>query len=110
MAIPASQPFFRYHVFCCVNERPMGHERGCCKDKGAVKIRDYLKARVKELGLPDIRINQAGCLDQCELGPCVVIYPDGVWYRIPTIEAAEEIVHQHLLSGKVIDSLLLSKA
>ena len=45
------EPFYRLHVFCCVNERPAGHPRGCCKERGGVRLRNYLKARAKELGL-----------------------------------------------------------
>src|SRR5690554_1418602 len=92
-------PFFRCHVFCCMNERPPGHERGCCKDKGAIRLRNYLKARVKELGLEGVRINQSGCLDRCELGPTMVIYPEGVWYHYQTIQDAEEILQRHIIEG-----------
>jgi (2Fe-2S) ferredoxin len=99
--------FFRSHVFCCLNERPPGHERGCCKDKGAVRLRNYLKARVKELGLDGVRINQSGCLDRCELGPTMVIYPEGVWYHYSTIEDAEEILQTHILKGGRVKRLML---
>lgn len=101
------EPFFRRHVFCCINERPPGHERGCCKAKGAVRLRNYLKARVKEIGLEGVRINQSGCLDRCELGPTMVIYPEGVWYHYGTIEDAEEILQTHLLKGGRVRRLLL---
>lgn len=100
-------PYYRCHVFCCMNERPPGHERGCCKDKGAVRLRNYLKARAKELGLDDVRINQAGCLDRCELGPTLVIYPEGVWYHYRSIEDAEEILQTHLVKGGRVRRLML---
>src|SRR5690348_2661776 len=61
--------FYRQHVFCCTNTRPPGHPRGCCSEKGSEKLRNYMKVRAKELGLADLRINAAGCLDRCELGP-----------------------------------------
>lgn len=100
-------PYYQAHVFCCVNERPAGHARGCCKSKGAEKLRNYMKARAKELGLNELRINQAGCLDRCELGPTVVIYPEGVWYAIASIEDAEAILQQHLISGQRVEHLML---
>jgi len=100
-------PFFRCHVFCCMNERPPGHERGCCKEKGAIRLRNYLKARAKELGLGGVRINQSGCLDRCELGPTMVIYPEGVWYHYRTIEDAEEILQTHLVKGGRVKRLML---
>ena len=100
-------PYFRCHVFCCMNERPPGHERGCCKEKGAIRLRNYLKARAKELGLEGVRINQAGCLDRCELGPTMVIYPEGVWYHYGSIEDAEEILQTHLVKGGRVKRLML---
>jgi (2Fe-2S) ferredoxin len=91
--------FFRLHVFCCTNERPAGHPRGCCKEKGSERLRDYLKARAKELGLKDVRINTSGCLDRCELGPSVVVYPEGVWYTMANKADADEILTTHLRDG-----------
>jgi (2Fe-2S) ferredoxin len=99
--------YFRCHVFCCMNERPPGHERGCCKNKGAVRLRNYLKARAKELGLKGVRVNESGCLDRCELGPTMVIYPEGVWYHYRTIEDAEEILQTHIVKGGRVERLLL---
>jgi (2Fe-2S) ferredoxin len=99
--------FYRHHVFCCTNERPAGHPRGCCKAKGAEKLRDYMKARAKELGLADVRINSAGCLDRCELGPTMVIYPEGVWYRCETREEIDEVLRTHLIEGGRVERLML---
>src|SRR3546814_7080547 len=100
------EPFFRCHVFCCMNERPPGHERGCCKAKGAIRLRNYLKARVKELGLEGVRINQSGCLDRCELGPTMVIYPEGVWYHYGQVEDAEEILQRSEEHTSELQSLM----
>ena len=100
-------PFYRKHVFCCVNERPPGHERGCCKDKGAIRLRSYMKVRAKELALDDVRINQSGCLDRCELGPTMVIYPEGVWYRCETTEDIDEVLKVHLVEGGRVERLML---
>ena len=100
-------PYYQAHVFCCVNERPAGHPRGCCKNKGAEKLRNYMKARAKELGLQDVRVNQAGCLDRCELGPTVVIYPEGIWYAIASVEDAEAVLQEHLIGGRRVERLML---
>jgi (2Fe-2S) ferredoxin len=88
--------YFDAHVFVCCNRREDGHRRGSCAAKGSEELRDYMKTRAKELGLRRIRINTAGCLDRCELGPCVVIYPEGVWYRVDSKEAVDEVLQQHL--------------
>jgi len=99
--------FFETHVFVCGNRRPQGHERGDCASKGSEKIRDYMKARVKELKIKNVRINQSGCLDRCELGPCAVFYPEGVWYRLDSFETADKVLEQHIMnSGRVTEKLL----
>lgn len=100
-------PYYQRHVFCCINERPAGHPRGCCMDKDAVRLRNYMKARVKEMGLAGVRINAAGCLDRCELGPTMVIYPEGVWYSCRTPEDVDEVVRVHLVEGGRVARLML---
>jgi (2Fe-2S) ferredoxin len=100
-------PFYRRHVFCCTNERPAGHERGCCKAKGSERLRNYMKARAKELGLTDVRINASGCLDRCELGPSVVVYPEGIWYTVRTPADVDEILTVHLIAGGRVERLMM---
>ena len=98
--------YYAKHVFFCCNQRDNG--RVCCNDKGASEIRDYAKRRVKELGLSGegkIRINQAGCLDRCEEGPCIVVYPEGVWYTYLDRADVDEIIEQHLQNGRVVEHL-----
>jgi len=101
------EPFYRMHVFCCNNERPPGHARGCCKERGADVLRNYMRARVKELDLKGVRINVAGCLDRCDLGPVMVVYPEGVWYRAESEADIEEIVTRHLEGGERVERLVL---
>ena len=100
-------PYYDAHVFCCTNKRPAGHPRGCCSDKGSEALRDYMKDRAKALGLKKVRINNAGCLDRCELGPTVVIYPEGVWYSCPTREDIDEVLQTHLVEGGRVERLML---
>jgi (2Fe-2S) ferredoxin len=100
-------PYYRVHVFCCVNERPAAHPRGCCLAKGSQDLRDYMKARAKELRLRQVRINASGCLDRCELGPTMVIYPEGVWYGYRTKEDVDEILEIHVVKGGRVERLML---
>lgn len=99
--------FYRCHVFCCVNTRPATDPRGCCAGKGSESLRNYMKARAKELGLSDVRINTSGCLDRCALGPTMVIYPEGVWYHYGTAADVDEILRTHLIEGGRVERLLL---
>ena len=100
-------PFYRAHVFCCTNERPAGHPRGCCKDKDSEALRNYMKARAKSLGLEGVRVNNAGCLDRCELGPTMVIYPEGVWYHYRSTDDIDEILQTHVIEGGRVTRLQL---
>ena len=103
-------PYYERHVFFCCNQREGG--KTCCNDKGASAMRDYAKRRVKELGLAQgdgargrQRVNQAGCLDRCEEGPCIVIYPEAVWYSYVDHADIDEIVEEHLRHGRVVERL-----
>jgi (2Fe-2S) ferredoxin len=66
-----------------------------------------MKAKVKALGLERVRVNASGCLDRCELGPTMVIYPEGVWYRYESRADVDEIVETHLIHGGRVERLLL---
>ena len=104
------KPYYEAHVFCCTNRRPAGHPRGCCAEKDGEALRDHMKSRAKELGLKNVRINSAGCLDRCELGPTLVIYPEGVWYSVPTREDIDEVLKTHLVAGGRVGRLMLRTA
>lgn len=104
---PEMDLFYKSHIFFCTNERPEGHRRGCCKSRGSEKLRKYMKARAKELGLDRTRINASGCLDRCELGPVLVVYPEGIWYRCESTEDVDRILIEHLQKGNPIKDLML---
>jgi (2Fe-2S) ferredoxin len=110
-AVEAEDPpqFYAAHVFVCCNRRPDGHARGSCAARGSERLRDYMKARAKELGLRRVRVNMAGCLDRCEFGPTVVIYPEGVWYRPRTTDDIDEILQAHLQEGGRARRLMLTE-
>ena len=101
-------PHFERHIFVCENERAADHPRGCCSAKGSREVRARLKRLIHEHGLQDrMRANQSGCLDQCERGVTVVVYPEGVWYGGVTVDDVDEIFHRHLVNGEVVERLLL---
>lgn len=98
--------YYEKHVFFCCNQRDEG--RQCCNSSGASGLRDYTKARVKELklsGKGKVRINQAGCLDRCNEGPVMVIYPEEIWYTYVDQEDIDEIIQSHLVDGRVVERL-----
>ncbi|GAB0113036.1 (2Fe-2S) ferredoxin domain-containing protein [Acidisoma sp. C75] len=106
-AADAAPPYFDLHLFVCCNRRPDGHPRGSCAAGGSEALRDYMKVRVKEAGVAHARVNLAGCLDRCEEGPCLVIYPAGIWYRITSRADVDAIVTDHLLGGQPVERLRL---
>lgn len=104
-----SQPqFFQQHVFFCINQRDDG--RASCGDCGALPAQKYAKQRIKELNLSGpgkIRINQAGCLDRCDAGPVLVVYPEGTWYTYVDNADIDEIIDSHLVHGNIVERLVV---
>lgn len=101
--------YYEHHVFFCTNQRKPG-ERTCCNNKGATEARDHAKARVKQLLLArpgKVRVNNAGCMERCEEGPCLAIYPQGVWYTYHSLADIDEIVDRHIVKGEIVDRLKL---
>lgn len=100
--------YYKRHIFFCVNDRGPDAERPSCNRCGSQRMRDYAKARIKELDLAGqgkVRVNQSGCLDRCEEGPVCVVYPEGTWYTYIDETDVDEIVESHLVSGKPVDRL-----
>lgn len=101
-------PPFKRHVFVCTNRRPDGHSKGCCASKGSEAIRDYLKAEMARRGIKsECRANAAGCLDACEAGVSVVVYPEGTWYGRVTLADVDELIEKHLIGGQIVERLLM---
>lgn len=103
-----SDSHFKYHVFFCLNQRENGE--ACCHTHGAEPAFEYMKSQVKALklnGKGQVRINRAGCLDRCELGPVLVVYPQAVWYTFVDHDDIDEIIQSHLINGTVVKRLLV---
>ena len=97
---------FERHLFVCMNQRPPGHPKGCCAEKGAAEVLDRLKQLAFDAGLKGrMRINKAGCLGLCAQGLTLVVYPEAVWYGGVTLADADEIFHEHVLNGRPVERL-----
>jgi (2Fe-2S) ferredoxin len=100
--------YYERHVFFCCNKRDPPEK--CCADAGAIELQKYAKQRVKALGLSGkghVRINKAGCLDRCEEGPVLVVYPEAVWYTYVDREDIDEIIDSHVVGGKIVGRLVI---
>ena len=101
-------PKFEKHIFICCNQRAPEESRPCCDPNGKKELHALFKQKLAVLGLKGkVRANQSGCLDQCEHGPNVVIYPEAIWYGRVTPEDVDEIIQCHIVGGKPVERLLI---
>ncbi|MDF3818533.1 (2Fe-2S) ferredoxin domain-containing protein [Leptospira sp. 96542] len=92
--------FYQKHIFVCENKRPPG-ERVSCGNQGSEELLKLLKQKAAKAGIKEkIRVQRAGCLDRCELGPVQVAYPEGIWFRMKTEEDVNSILEYYLKSNE----------
>ena len=100
---------YKHHVFFCTNQRNAGSD--CCNNCGASALHAHAKNRIKALrlnGEGKVRINKAGCLDRCDFGPVMVVYPEGIWYQYVDQTDIDEIIDQHLVKGEPVERLRIA--
>jgi (2Fe-2S) ferredoxin len=98
----------KYHAFICAQRRPEGHPRGCCSSKGGGQ--PYFERLVNAVSAGNlwekgVSVAQSSCLGFCNLGPLMVVYPEGVWYTLGKPEDIDEIVQSHFVDGKPVARL-----
>lgn len=99
--------YYKRHLFFCTNKRE-GERRPSCANCGSVKMRAHAKQKIRKLGLAGpggVRVNSAGCLDRCEEGPVLVIYPEGTWYTYVDEEDLDELIEEHVVAGREVARL-----
>ncbi|WP_131783134.1 (2Fe-2S) ferredoxin domain-containing protein [Legionella gresilensis] len=99
------------HVFVCTNQKAAG--KVCCANTGGEEFFEYLRAKLLELelfGPGKIRVSKSGCLGRCSLGPCIVVYPEGVWYRYASTDDIDRIIANHLMNNKIVPQLLIDSS
>ena len=103
-------PKFRKHIFICQNQRPLDHPRGSCDPNNTGELQKIFKKKLAEHGIRGdvVRANKSGCLEQCEHGPTVVVYPDEVWYGGVRFEDVDEIIESHIVGGAPVERLRIA--
>ena len=102
--------YYTKHVLLCTNQKPIGTP--CCANSGGEEYFKYMKSKLVELGIHrpgKIRLSKSGCLGRCKLGPCIVIYPEGVWYSYSSFADVDKIITSHLLADKQVEELLIAE-
>lgn len=101
--------YYKQHVILCTNQKEEG--KVCCANSGGESFFLYMKKKLTELGLHGpgkIRVSKSGCLGRCHAGPCLVIYPEGVWYSYTSIQDIDRIISHYLLEKNLLEDLLIS--
>lgn len=103
--------YYIKHVLLCTNQKAAGKQ--CCANSGGEEYFSHMKSRLLELelhGPGKVRISKTGCLGRCGSGPCIVIYPEGIWYSYSSIADIDDIIETHLISDSIVERLLIDKA
>jgi (2Fe-2S) ferredoxin len=99
---------FKKHVFICTNERKSSDRKSCGESTGMELVHEF-KRIIKEKGLKaTIRAQRTGCLDACDFGPSVVVYPEGIFYGGVLLTDVEQIVNDHLINNKPVERLIIN--
>ena len=100
---------FEKHVFICTNQRAPGEKKSCGEANGLELVKLFKKA-IKDKGInASIRAQKTGCLDACEFGPALVVYPEGIFYGSVSVADVDEIVNEHLANNRPVERLVIFK-
>ena len=96
------------YVFVCLNQRPAGHPKGSCLDRGADDVFNAMRDELGRRLMTNVKVVASGCLEGCLAGPTVLVVPDNVWYGGLTEADVPAIFDQHLVGGKPVEMLRLT--
>lgn len=101
---------YQKHIFICTNQRAAGAPRKSCGETHGLEIVDAFKKKLKEKNIPfPVRAQKSGCLDICDFGQTIVIYPEGVFYVGVELSDVDEIIEDHILNNRIVERLRFRK-
>jgi (2Fe-2S) ferredoxin len=104
------KPVYNKHIFICTNQRPPAATRMSCGEVHGMEIVDAFRKKLKEKNLPfPVRAQKAGCLDICDFGQTIAVYPEGVFYVGVELSDVDEIIEEHILNDRVVERLRLRR-
>lgn len=98
---------FKKHIFICTNERAAGERQSCGEKHGLALVAAFKKSLLDKGLKTEVRAQRAGCLDACESGPTLVVYPEGIYYRNVQLNDVEEIIRKHIIENAPVERLVL---
>lgn len=98
--------FYDKHIFFCTNLRKDPNKISCGTNN-SLELRNYMKQKVKEAGIKGIRINASGCLNRCKLGPIMVSYPQGAWFKVKDKKDIDLLIEQFLIKNNIDNKFLV---
>ena len=105
-----TEPVYHKHIFICTNQRAANADRRSCGEAHGMEIVDAFKKKLKEKNLPiRVRAQRAGCLDICDFGQTVAIYPEGIFYIGVELSDVDEIIEEHIVNNRPVERLRLKK-
>jgi (2Fe-2S) ferredoxin len=96
------------YVFVCLNQRPAGHPKGSCLDRGADDVFNAMRDELGRRLMTNVKVVASGCVEGCLAGPTVLVVPDNVWYGGLTEADVPAIFDQHLVGGEQVELLRLT--
>ena len=96
------------YVFVCLNQRPAGHPKGSCLDRGAADVFNALREEQGRRLLTNVKVVATGCMEGCLAGPALLVVPDNVWYGGVTEADVPALVEQHLIGGEPVEMLRIA--
>jgi (2Fe-2S) ferredoxin len=98
---------FKKHIFICTNQRTDSSRKSCGEECGMALVKAFKKSLKDNNLKDDMRAQRAGCLDACDFGPSIVVYPEGIYYGGVQLSDVDEIVNEHLVNNRPVKRLMI---